>query len=143
MSSGAQMPPITDSASPEGWTWTELDASRPRRALEHLAHSEVIPVMVDRLQRTDTPPDSEWELVREIPILVVDTFDAYWAFEKIFNKLHSIGKTKEEAKSELVSSLAGHLNLLNSLESPKMAPMLRLELEFLRVVLRLVSKPAE
>ena len=41
------MPALSSSASPEGWGWSRLDASRPRRALEHLAHSEVTPVLVD------------------------------------------------------------------------------------------------
>ena len=71
----------------------------------------------------------------------VDTSDAYWAFERVLNKLHSFGKTDEEAKIDLLDKLGGHLSLLSSLESPRMAPILRLELEFLRTVLRPVEAP--
>ena len=139
MSSEKEMSPITTSASPEGWNISKLDASRPRRGLDHISHSEVPPVYVDSLQQRDVAPDSGWELNRHIPIILVDTLDSYWAFERVLNKLHAVGATKEEAKSDLVTKLAGHLNLLSSLESPGMAPILKLELEFLRTAIRPVK----
>ncbi len=125
----------TASSSPAEWAWRRHDVSRPRRATEHLTHSEVQPVAIDCLRPGDEPSDSEWTLARDIPIIVADSFDAHWAFEKVLNKLHGFSKTKEEAKADLLSKLGGHLRLLRSLESPTMAPILRLELEFLRVVL--------
>lgn len=124
------------SASPGGWRWSTLDASRPRSALEHIAHSEAMPVTVDRLRPADASPDAKWTLVRDIPIIVTDTLDAYWVFERVLNKLHGFARTPEEGKSDLVDKLGAHLQLLSSLESPQMAPILRLELEFLRAVLR-------
>ena len=132
---------LTTASSPEGWDWGKLDASRPRRATEYVGQSEVSRIAIERLRPSDTPADSKWKLTREIPIIVVDTLDSYWAFERIINKLHSFGRTNEEAKSELVGKLAGHLQLLSSLESPKMAPVLKLELEFLRAVLRPIDSP--
>jgi len=131
-----EMPPLTTVASPEGWSWSLHDASRPRRAVEHIAHSETAPVGVDRLRPSDTPSEAAWTLAREVPILVVDTLDAYWAFERVLDKLHGFARTPQEAKSDLVRKLGGHLQLLTSLESPKLAPVLKLELEFLRAVLR-------
>ena len=133
------VPLITSTASPEEWAWNVLDASRPRRATEHIAHSEVAPVTIDRLRARDSPLGSNWTLLRGIPIIVIDTLDAYWAFETVLNKLHGTGRTQEEAKGDLVSRLGGHLHLLGSLESPVMARLLRLELEFLRAVLRPVE----
>lgn len=123
------------SSSPGDWAWRRHDVSRPRRATEHLSHSEVQPITIDSLRPGDEPSNSQWTLARDLPIIVADTFDAYWAFEKVLNKLHGFSKTKEEAKADLLSKLGGHLRLLHSLESSTMAPILRLELEFLRVVL--------
>ena len=139
MTAGKELPPITTAASPEEWGWSVLDASRPRRATEHITHGEVSAVFIDRLGPADAPPDSTWTLTRNIPIIVVDTLDSYWAFERSLNKLHSFGRTREEAKADLLAKLGGHRQLLSSLESPTMAPILRLELEFLRVALRPVQ----
>ena len=70
-----------------------------------------------------------------------DTFDAYWVFERILNKLNGFGRSPEEAKGQLVAKLGGHFKLLSRLESPAMAPMLQLELQFLRAVLVPVEGP--
>ena len=126
---------LSSAALPSGLDWTAHDASRPRRAYDHLSQTEVGPVLVDRLRPSDTPPDSPWRLTREIPVIVSDTFDAFWVFERILDKLHGFGRSPEEAKGQLVSKLGGHLKLLSRLESPAMAPMLQLELQFLRAVL--------
>ncbi len=151
---------LTTSTSPEGWDWRMLDTSRPRRALEHITHSEITPVIVDSLgpgdrsQDVDSgqevassprsqPPVTQWTVTRDIPILVVDSLDAYWAFERVLNKLHGFGRTKEDAKSDLAARLGSHFQLLSSLESPRMAPILRLELEFLRAVMRPVGAPGQ
>ncbi len=134
---------LTTSASPEGWDWRMLDAGRPRRAIEHIIDSEVTPVAVDRLRASDAPAGSEWTLTGELPIIVADTLDAYWAFERVLNKLHGFDRTPEEARAELHSKLVGHLQLLSSLESPSMAPILKLELEFLRAIMRPVDGGAE
>ena len=133
------MQPLISAASPEGWGLSMLGASRPRRAIEYVGHSEVSKVTVDVLRPRDKPPDFKWALTRYIPIIMVDTLDAYWVMERVINKLHGFSRTQEEAKMELMSKLGGHLHLLSSLESHRMAPILRLELEFLRVVLRPVE----
>ena len=133
------MQPLISAASPGGWGLNMLDASRPRRAIEYVGHSEVSKVTVDVLRPGDKPPGFKWALTRYIPMIVIDTLDAYWVLERVINKLHGFSRTQEEAKMELMSKLGGHLQLLNSLESPRMAPILRLELEFLRVVLRPVE----
>lgn len=141
MSAKEEVRPATTSASPEGWEWSALDASRPRRAVDHIGHSEASPVFIDRLGPADVSPDSKWALTRHIPIILVDTEDTYWAFERVLNKLHSFSRTKKEAKADLVAKLGGHRQLLTSLESPTMAPVLRLELEFLHAVLKPIESP--
>ena len=132
---------LTSAALPPGQGWLAHDTSRPRRAYDHMSQTEVGPVRVDRLRPSDTPSDSPWKLVREIPIVVSDTFDAFWVFERILNKLNGFGRSPEEAKAELVAKLGGHLKLLSRLESPAMAPMLQLELQFLRSVLTPADGP--
>lgn len=127
---------VTTSASVKEWDWSLLDTSRPRWGIEHLSHSEVAPVLIDTVRSADGPADSKWKLVQDVPILVVDTLDAIWAFERVLNKLHGFAKTPEEAKADLVAAMGAHLEFLASLQSPSMAPILRLELEFLRAVLR-------
>ena len=134
---------FASAALPLGPDWLAHDASRPRRAFDHLSQTEVGPVLVDRLRPSDTPPGSPWRLVREIPVVVSDTFDSYWVFERILNKLHGYGRNPEEAKAQLVGKLGGHLKLLARLESPSMAPMLQLELQFLRAVLSPVEGPED
>jgi hypothetical protein len=135
MSEGAGGFSLTSAALPDGPRWVVHHTSRPRRAYDHMSQTEVGPAVVDRLRPSDTPPDSPLKLVREVPIVVSDTFDAYWAFERILNKLNGFGRSPEEAKAQLVTKLAGHFKLLSRLESPTMAPMLQLELQFLRAVL--------
>jgi hypothetical protein len=136
MTSEREMEPLVTSASPEGWAWNRLDASRPRRAIEHISHTEVTPVHVDVLGAEDSLPDSKWTMGMNVPIIVMDSLDAYWAIERVLNKLSGFSKTPELAKGDLLDKMGSHFNLLNRLESPKMAPMLRLELEFLRAVMR-------
>ena len=127
---------LTSAASPPDLQWLAHDSSRPRRAYDHISQTEVGPVLVDRLRPSDAPEGCPWTLAREIPIVVSDSFDTYWAFERVLNKLNGYGRTAGDAKAELVAKLGGHLKLLSRLESPSMAPMLRLELEFLRAVMR-------
>ena len=134
---------LTSAASPPGRSWALLDASRPRRAFEHLTMSDVTPVTVDRLRLADVPPDSPWTLRLEVPVLVVDTFDACYVFERVMNKLSGFSRTATEAKWDLMGKLWGHRELLVRLESPQMAERLRLELEFLRAALRPIEDTSE
>ena len=139
MTSRPESPLIASATSPPGWTWSILDASRPRRSIEHLTQSEITPVIIDRLRPDDVLPDSPWRVEIEMPVIVVDTLDAYWVFERVINKLHGFSRTIEDAKGDLVGKLGGHLKFLSSLDSHNMAPVLKLELEFLRAVLQPVE----
>jgi len=134
---------LTTGSVPGEWSWGMLDASRPRRALEHLTMSDVTTVAVDCLKPSDVPPGSEWSLRIEIPVIVIDTLDAYYVFERVLNKLNTYGRTPKPAKWELLTKLWGHRQLLQKLESPEMADRLRLELEFLRVALTPNEVPNE
>ena len=123
---------LTSPGAPAEWRFKAHHASRPRGAEELLTQSEVTPVAIDRLRNSDLPPRFECELRLEIPVLVVDTFDAVYAFERVMNKLHGFSRNAKQAKWELSSKLLGHLKFLTRLESDKMAERLKLELEFLR-----------
>ncbi len=135
MTSEEGRPILATAALPEGWDWSTLDSSRPRRATEHIGQSEISYVAIDRLRPGDTPGGAVWKLAKDIPIIIMDTLDGFWVFERIFNKLHAFAGAKEEAKADLVARLGAHLKLLSSLESPQMAPVLRMELEYLKAVL--------
>ena len=136
MTTEKDAPYLVSGSSPSGWVWSKLDASRPRRATEHLTHSEVSRVTISRLRPSDAPPGATCSVSRDIPVIAVDTGDGYWAFERVMNKLHGYAGSEQEAKADLLDKLAAHLNLLSRLESPRMAPILTLELRFLRSVLR-------
>ena len=70
MTSEKEMSPFVSSSSPEEWSWSMLDASRPRRGIEHLTVSDVMPVTIDQLRAKDVPVDSQWKLTSNIPIIV-------------------------------------------------------------------------
>ena len=94
---------------------------------------------VDRLANSDLPPRFEAQLMFEIPMIVVDTYDAVYVFERVINKLHGFSRNVKQAKWELSSKLLGHLKFLDRLESDKMAERLKLELEFLRAAFQPVE----
>ncbi len=130
---------LTSPGAPEEWGFRLHRASRPRGAEDFLTQSEVTPVAVERLGNSDLPPRFEAKLRLEIPMIVVDTYDAVYVFERVINKLHAFSRDVKAAKWELSSKLLGHLKFLTRLESDKMADRLKLELDFLRAAFQPVG----
>ncbi len=120
-----QIEPSVDHATPEDWSWSHVGSSQPNSANFHLTHSDVSQVMVDVLRPSDSPPDGQFKLSRDIPIIVMDTVDKYWAAESRtqlpLNGLRVAveGETVAEAKRALAADMAAQLRLLMLLASSR------------------------
>ena len=124
--------PGVDYAAPPDWSWQLLGASQPSKAVFHVSHSDVTRVLVDVLRPSDAPPDSRYAVSRDIPVLIMDSLDKYWASESRF-QLPCSDETPEEAKRVLLADLGGHLRLLTMLAASqkRIAPKLQGDLEYL------------
>lgn len=129
-----EIQPGVDEANPTDWSWRLVGTSKPNKATFHISHSDVSQVSVDVLRPSDTPPDSPYVITQEIPIVIIDSLDKYWAGESRSRlPLHGLrvpveGDTKEEAKRALAADLAAQtrlLLLLSSSHGEKMAPELK------------------
>ena len=132
--------PGIDHATPEGWTWKYLSTSQPNAAVFHISHSESTRVLVDTLRPSDSAPDANFVLKEEIPIVILDSLDKYWAAEARTKlpltgiRVPVEGETVAEAKRALAADLAAQLRLLLLLSSShkgKMAPALLQNLQYL------------
>ena len=132
-----------DRASPGAWDWTRVGTSKPNQATFHMSHSDVSRVIVDVLRTSDSPPDAPFVVFKDIPIIVIDSLDKYWAGESRTQlPLHGVrvpveGDTLAEAKQALAKDLSAQLRLLLLLASShkQLAPGLRENLGYLRTVL--------
>ena len=85
--------------------------------------SEITRVLVDTLRPEDSSPDANMVVKDEIPILVLDSLDKYWAGEaKRRLPLNGVrvpieGDTVAEAKRALADDLAAQFRLLLMLRS--------------------------
>ena len=126
--------PGADKATPADWSWRRIDTSQPNKATFHVSHSDVSQVTVDVLRLEDSPPDAAFEITRDIPIVIIDSLDKYWAGEARSTlplnglRVPVADDTIEGAKRALAADLAGQLRLLFLLSSSHerdMAPQLR------------------
>ena len=76
-----EIQPGVDHATPEDWTWRTIGTSQPNRATFHLTHSDVSRVIVDVLRPADSPTDGQFVLSEEVPVIIMDSLDKYWAAE--------------------------------------------------------------
>ena len=138
-----------DQATPTDWDWRIIGASQPNAAVFHINHSDVTQVKVSALGPEDSPPDSPFVITREIPILIIDTLDQYWAGESRTRlplqglRVPVAGDTEREARQKLASDLAAQLRLLLLLSSSRqgnIAPELRENLIYLSSVLETRSQ---
>ena len=129
-----------DRATPEGWTWKNISTSQPNAAVFHISHSESTRVLVDVLRPSDSASDANFVLKKEIPIVILDSLDKYWAAESRTQmplsgvRVPVEGDTVAEAKRALAADLAAQLRLLLLLSSShkgKIAPALLKNLEYL------------
>ena len=115
--------PGVDHATPPGWNWRDVDASQPNSAVFHISHSEITRVLVDTLRPEDCSPGANVVIKDEIPIIVLDSLDKYWAGEaKRRLSLNGVrvpieADTVAEAKRALADDLAAQFRLLLMLRS--------------------------
>ncbi|PKB67254.1 MAG: hypothetical protein BZY81_05155 [SAR202 cluster bacterium Io17-Chloro-G4] len=130
-----EIQPGKDEATPPDWTWRLIGTSLPNAATFHVSHSDVSPIMIDVLHPSDTPPDAPFVVTKDIPIIIMDSLDKYWAGEaKHSLPLNGIrvpveNDTVEGAKTALAADLAAQMRLLLLLSSSgregRLAPQLR------------------
>ena len=96
--------------------------------------------MVDVLRPSDSPPEAPFVIVKDIPIIIIDSVDKYWAGESRAQlPLHGLRvpvehDTKKGAKRALAADLAAQLRLLILLSTSyqkTMAPQLKANLVLL------------
>ncbi len=115
--------PGVDYAAPPDWNWRDIDSSQPNAAIFHISHSEITRVLVDTLRSEDCSPDTSVVIKDEIPIVVLDSLDKYWAGEaKQHLPLNGVRVPVEadsvaEAKRALADDLAAQFRLLLMLRS--------------------------
>ena len=139
-----EIEPGVDHATPDDWIWRSVGASLPSAATFHMSHSDVGRVMVDVLRPSDSPPDGQFVVVKDIPIIIMDSLDKYWAGESRTRlPLHGVrvpveGDTVESSKRALAADLGAQLRLLMLLSSSrdgKIAPELKENFSYLASVL--------
>ncbi len=117
--------PGVDYAQPPDWDWRDIDSSQPNSAVFHISHSEITRVLVDTLRPEDCSPDANFVIKDEIPILVLDSLDKYWAGEaKHRLPLHGVrvpveADTLAEAKRALADDLGAQFRLLLMLRNSR------------------------
>ena len=136
--------PGVDYATPPGWDWRDVDATQPNAAVFHISHSEITRVIIDTLRPEDSPPEANFAIKSEIPIVVLDSLDKYWAGESKHRlPLNGIrvpveGDTVADAKRALATDLAAQLRLLLLLHNSnqrRLAPPLLENLRMLDEIL--------
>jgi hypothetical protein len=139
-STPVEIQPGSDHSTPEDWTWRYISSSQPNAAVFHISHSESTRVIVGTIGPSDSAPDANFVLRKEIPIVVLDSLDKYWAAESRTElplsgiRVPVEGETVGEAKRALAADLAAQLRLLLLLSSShkgKIAPALMRNLEYL------------
>jgi hypothetical protein len=150
--SPVKVQPGVDQATPADWSWRRLDTSQPNKATFHMSHSDTSHVTMDVLRPSDSPPDSSFAITRDIPIVIIDSLDQYWAGEARSRlRLHGLrvpvaNDTREGAKRALAADLAAQLRLLLLLSSSregKLAPQLKENLAHLTQYFAPRSEPQE
>ena len=138
-----EVEPGVDHATPGDWNWRLVGTSQPNKATYHMSHSDVSRIIVEVLRPSDSPPDAQFVVTKDIPIIIMDSLDKYWAAESRTQlPLHGVrvpveGETMEEAKRALAADLAAQLRLLLLLSAShsQLAPELRENLGYLSSVM--------
>ena len=142
--------PGKDEATPPDWTWRRIGSSLPNAATFNLSHSDVSRVIIDVLRPSDSPPEAPFVITKDIPIIIIDSLDKYWAGEaRQTLPLNGIRvpvehDTIEGAKRALAADLAAQMRLLLLLSSSaregRLAPRLRENMEVLSQFLKPTSQ---
>ena len=143
--------PGMDYAAPDNWTWKYISTSQPNAAVFHISHSESTRVLIDKIGPDDSPADANFVLKEEIPIIILDSLDKYWATEsRTKMPLSGIrvpveGDTVAEAKMALAADLGAQLRLLLLLSGShqgKIAPALLENMKYLSSCMEAGPGPA-
>lgn len=125
--------PGKDFAVPVDLNWRLVGTSLPNRATFHVNHTDVTRVKVGVLRPADMPQEAPFVLIQDIPIIVIDSIDKYWAGESRkalpLNGLRVPieGDTEAEARRNLAGDLAAQFRLLLLLSTTRqgqLAPQL-------------------
>ena len=143
MSLPVSVVPNANYAQPEGWNWHSTSTSQPNAATFHISHSDVTRAFADVLTSADSPPEAYFVLKKDIPLVIIDSLDKYWAAEsKAALPLNGLrvpveADTVAEAKGKLAVDLAAQLRLLLMLSTggTTLAPQLQENLLMLSEVL--------
>lgn len=129
--------PNANAAAPDGWGWQHTSSSQPNAATFHINHSDVTRAFTAVLTAADSPPDAPFVVKGEIPLVIIDSLDQYWAGEsRRALPLHGLrvpvaADTVAEAKRRLASDLAAQLRLLLLLSTAGRALAPELQANFL------------
>ncbi len=143
MSLPVSVVPNANTALPEEWGWQQTSTSQPNAATFHISHSDVTRVFTDVLTADDSPREAPFVVSKDIPVVIIDSLDQYWAGESR-NALPLNGlrvpiaaDTVAEAKRLLAADLAAQVRLLLLLSSAgrALAPELQDNLRMLSEVL--------
>ena len=110
--------PNTNWALPEAWGWHTTSTSQPNAATFHISHSDVTRVFADVLTPADCPPEAPFVLRKDIPLVIIDSIDQYWAAEsRTALPLNGLrvpiaADTVADAKRQLAADLAAQVRLL-------------------------------
>ena len=144
LASPVAVEPGVDHATPGDWSWRRISTSQPDSATFHVSHSDVNQVIVDVLHTSDSPSDAQFVVAKDIPIIIMDSLDKYWAGESRTRlPLHGVRvpvaeDTLEGSKQALAADLAAQLRLLLLLSSShegEIAPELQENLAYLLSVM--------
>jgi hypothetical protein len=142
--------PGVDSAVPEDMDWRLVGTSQPNRSTFHINHTDVTPVKVSVLRPSDMPDDGAFVLIKELPIIIIDSLDKYWAGEsKAALPLNGLrvpieGDTEAEARQNLARDLAAQFRLLLLLSTTRqggVAPPLMENLRLYQSIMAPVRGP--
>ena len=110
--------PNYNTALPEEWSWHRNSTSQPNAATFHINHSDVTRAFADVLTAADSPPEAPFVVSKDIPVVIIDSLDQYWAGEsRAALPLHGLrvpvsADTVAEAKRKLAADLAAQVRLL-------------------------------
>lgn len=113
-----QVTPNHSTALPGEWNWAQTSTSQPNAATFHINHSDVTRVFADVLTAEDSPPEAPFVVSRDIPLVIIDSLDQYWAGEsRTALPLNGLrvpiaADTVAEAKRKLAADLAAQVRLL-------------------------------
>jgi len=150
LASPVDIQPGKDEATPPDWTWRRIGSSLPNAATFNLSHSDVSRVIIDVLRPSDSPAEALFVISKDIPIIIIDSLDKYWAGEaRQTLPLNGIRvpvehDTIEGARQALAADLAAQMRLLLLLSSSaregRLAPQLRENMELLSQFLKPTSQ---